>query len=50
MIDLMWAYLFGEDALLASQMPTVPLPCAEVLWSASSAKQWREMLDLTDCE
>jgi hypothetical protein len=50
MIDSMCAYLLGEESFLASQMPDVPLPCAEVLWDAGSAKQWREVIDFADGE
>jgi hypothetical protein len=50
MIDSMCAYLLGEESFLASQMPDVPLPCAEVLWDASSAMQWREVIDFADGE
>lgn len=50
MVDSMCAYLLGEESFLASQMPDIPLPCAEVLWDASSAKQWREVIDFADGE
>jgi hypothetical protein len=50
MIDSMCAYLLEEESFLSSQMPDVPLPCAEVLWDASSAKQWREVVDFADGE
>ncbi|KIW04662.1 uncharacterized protein PV09_04401 [Verruconis gallopava] len=43
MIDSMWSYLLKEDAFLPSMLPTIPLPCAEILWDAPSAKQWREI-------
>jgi hypothetical protein len=50
MIDSMCTYLLEEESFLSSQMPDVPLPCAEVLWDASSAKQWREVVEFADGE
>jgi hypothetical protein len=48
MIDSMWAYLLEEKSFLSSQLPEIPLPCAEVLWDASTAKQWREVARFAD--
>lgn len=48
MVDTMWRYLLGEDTFLPLQMPEVPVPCAEVLWDAVTAKQWREVIEFAD--
>jgi hypothetical protein len=49
MIDSMWAYLLNEDVFLTA-IPDAPLPCAEVLWDAGSAKQWREVIGFAECK
>ncbi len=48
MADSMWRYLLGDESFLSLQMPDVPVPCAEVVWDASSAKQWRQVIEFAD--
>lgn len=50
MVDLMWAYLLEEHSFLSSQLPEMSLPCAEVLWEANTANQWREVTKFADGE